>query len=103
MTARWGRVTVDGDSMSPTLQAGDWLVVRWGSVVAVGDVVVLEHPHRPGFLLVKRIRHREQEGWWVEGDNVSASDDSWRFGLVPDGCVRGRAVARYWPRPGWVR
>jgi hypothetical protein len=54
-------------------------------------------------MLVKRIRHREQEGWWVEGDNASASDDSWRFGLVPDGCVRGRAVARYWPRPGWVR
>ena len=62
-------------------------------------MVVVERPDRPGLLLVKRVVRREAGGWWVEGDNAAASDDSRLFGPVPDALVLARVLARYWPRP----
>lgn len=96
------RVAVAGDSMAPTLLDGDWLVCRrvdpaYG--VNVGDVVVVERPDRPGLLVVKRVVRRESDGWWVEGDNASRSDDSRVFGAVPDRHVLARVLVRYYPRP----
>jgi nickel-type superoxide dismutase maturation protease len=96
------RVAVAGDSMSPTLVDGDWLLcrrVRGPTGAREGDVVVLERPDRPGLLIVKRIVHREGSGWWVEGDNAAASDDSRLFGPVPETYVVARVLARYWPHP----
>lgn len=101
----WWRVAVDGASMSPTLDADDWLLVRSASADAIspGDVVVVEQPDRPGFLLVKRAVRRTPDGWWVEGDNAAASDDSRTFGPVPDVDVRAKVLLRYWPRPRLLR
>jgi len=96
------RVAVAGDSMTPTLADGDWLLCRrvhGATGVREGDVVVLERPDRPGLLIVKRVRRRESGGWWVEGDNAAASDDSRLFGPVPDRYLIARVTARYWPRP----
>lgn len=92
-----GRVAVAGASMLPTLRPGDWLVVRWRADVGPGDVVVARRPDRPGLLLVKRVVRREPGGWWLEGDNPGASDDSRLFGPVPDDLVLARVVGRYWP------
>lgn len=102
----WFRVAVAGASMEPTLQDGDWLLarrVRDGAAVQAGEVVLVEHPARDGLLLVKRALRRTAEGWWVEGDNPDASDDSRTFGVVPDARVRARVLVRYHPSPGWVR
>ncbi len=99
------RVAVAGASMEPTLRDGDWLVCRRvvrSSDVRAGDVVVLERPDRPGLLVVKRVVRREGHGWWVEGDNAVASDDSRLFGPVAEPFVLARVLARYWPRPGRV-
>jgi nickel-type superoxide dismutase maturation protease len=96
------RVAVAGDSMSPTLVDGDWLLcrrVRPPTGAREGDVVVLERPDRPGLLIVKRIVRRDGRGWWVEGDHAVASDDSRLFGPVADGYVVARVLARYWPHP----
>ena len=96
------RVAVAGESMAPTLHEGDWLLCRRvgpAYVVRPGDVVVLARPDRPGLLLVKRAVRREVGGWWVEGDNATASDDSRVFGAVPDRLVVARVLARYWPHP----
>ena len=96
------RVAVAGDSMNPMLVDGDWLLcrrVRGVTGVREGDVVVLERPDRPGLLIVKRVVRREGSGWWVEGDNAAASDDSRLFGPVPDAHVVARVLARYWPQP----
>ncbi|CAB4851955.1 unannotated protein [freshwater metagenome] len=95
------RVAVSGDSMGPTLSAGDWLLCRYvpaAATVRAGQIVVVERPDRTGFLLVKRAVRREGDGWWVEGDNVAASDDSRTFGVVPDDLVIARVLARYAPR-----
>jgi len=100
------RVAVAGESMTPTLADGDWLWCRrldGSRGVRAGDVVVLERPDRPGLLLVKRVVRREPDGWWVEGDNAAASDDSRLFGSVPDERLVARVVLRYAPRPGLMR
>jgi signal peptidase I len=80
-----------------------------------GDVVVVEHPDRPGFELVKRVAGSPGEvvgvfpdgtramrpialragEWFVVGDAPGASTDSRAFGPVHDSNVRGVVV---WPR-----
>jgi nickel-type superoxide dismutase maturation protease len=92
-------MAVTGDSMLPALRPGDWLLVRTGARVRAGDVAVARHPDRDGLLIVKRVGHRAEDGWWLESDNQGAAgrQDSWDFGAVPDRLVVGRVVARYWP------
>jgi signal peptidase I len=88
--------------MRPALNAGDWLLCRRvgpSDAVRVGEVIVVEQPDRWGFLLVKRAVRREGDGWWVQGDNDAATDDSRTFGVVPDDFVRARVLARLRPRP----
>jgi nickel-type superoxide dismutase maturation protease len=92
------RVEIEGDSMEPALQDGDWcvaVVVRPGEV-RKGDVVVLEHPERPGFELVKRVHGAGDGEVYVVGDNVESSNDSRDFGPVAALAVRGRVIATYW-------
>jgi signal peptidase I len=106
---RWRpfRVEVRGESMRRTLEPGDWAlaVVK---PVNVGDVVVLEHPERPGFELVKRVtgmpgdvvaggRTLGPDEYWVQGDAGASSSDSRTFGPVRRSDVRGTVVFVWWP------
>ena len=54
---RWkpSRVAIEGGSMAPTLLPGDWALTVPLRHPKVGDVVVVEHPGRPGYEMVKRI------------------------------------------------
>jgi nickel-type superoxide dismutase maturation protease len=88
-------VVVSGESMLPTYAAGDWLVATKAGRVEPGQVVVIERESRPGILLIKRVIRTEAEGWWVEGDNASASDDSRTFGAVSAAEIVGRIRFRY--------
>jgi nickel-type superoxide dismutase maturation protease len=106
------RVEVAGTSMRPTLEPGDWALAVRVRRVRRGDVVVVEHPERPGFELVKRVVHvagdvapdgsELVDEVWVEGDEPEASSDSRRFGPVPVGLVRGTVRLVWWP-PGRLR
>ena len=89
------RVRIIGPSMEPTLVSGEWWMVRRIRRPAPGDVVLLVHPQRPDLRLVKRIVRADGDGWWVEGDNPEASDDSRTFGAVPEANVLGRLWFRY--------
>ncbi|GAA4087850.1 nickel-type superoxide dismutase maturation protease [Actinomadura miaoliensis] len=99
MAGRLLAVAVTGESMTPALRPGDWLLVRRGARVAEGDVVVARHPGRTEQLIVKRATRRTDGGWWLESDNQGAPgrQDSWDFDAVPDPLLVGRVVARYWP------
>ena len=90
---------VDGDSMAPTLRAGDCVVVRVGAEIAAGDVVVAQHPAQPGLLLVKRAAWSEDAGWWLVSDNPGApgATDSFAFGAVPSSTLLGKVWFRYYP------
>lgn len=90
------RVVVSGDSMRPTLEPGDRLLVVRGPV-RVGGLVAFTDPREPGRTLVKRVTARGAHDVEVRGDNSVASTDSRHFGPVPDDDVRGRPVYRYLP------
>lgn len=94
---RYTRIRVIGPSMEPALRNGEWWVARRTSSIKPGQIVVVEHPRRPGLIVVKRAVRRTEDGWWVEGDNPTASDDSREFGSVPDANVIGRLTWRYRP------
>lgn len=85
-------VGIAGASMEPTLAAGDVCIVLRTRKVKPGQIVVAEHPERPGFWLVKRALRREPGGWWLVGDNTAASDDSRTFGALPESLIIGRVL-----------
>jgi type IV secretory pathway protease TraF len=106
---RWRpfRVEVRGGSMLPALEPGDWALAV-SKPVRAGDVVVVEHPERPGFELVKRVvavpgdvtgdgRVLGADEFWVEGDAGGSSSDSRAFGPVGRAGVRGTVVYVWWP------
>lgn len=101
VTGRLRRYEIAEHSMRPTLRSGDWVIAlaRPGSV-RPGDVVVLDHPNRPGFELVKRVASIDDDGVLVLGDDPAAgSVDSVRFGAVPPRAVSARVLMRYRPLP----
>ena len=96
MRLPWFAALVTGPSMAPTLRAGDRIMVRRTDTAADGDVVLARFRSRPDLLVVKRVRRRDGDGWWVEGDNPLVEDDSRRFGRAD---VIGRVTFRWWPQP----
>lgn len=102
------RVAVEGDSMAPTLLPGDQAFAVGGSRPARGDVVVVVHPDRPGYEMVKRLvaipgdrvggdRRLGPDEYWVEGDHADASTDSRDFGPVRRDELTAKVLLIYWP------
>lgn len=92
------RLEVQGESMSPTLQPGDRvLVVRTGRL-RPGVVAAVRDPRDPERVVVKRVAGGSAAvGWRVLGDNQARSTDSRAFGPVGSDLVVGRVVYRYHP------
>lgn len=102
VVARLAKVEVSGDSMAPTLQPGDrLLVLRRGGPwrgPRPGDLVTVPDPRAPSRTIVKRLGRATPLGADLRGDNPHASTDSRTFGTVPIDRLVGRAVYRYAPR-----
>jgi nickel-type superoxide dismutase maturation protease len=98
------RVVVTGDSMLPSFEAGDRLVLGPVGRSRPGKVVALPDPRDARRLLIKRIRAVNGSTLEVRGDNDAASTDSRDFGPVPRTRLTGRVVYRYAPpgRTGWI-
>ena len=92
--------------MAPTLLPGDWCLVVAPRQWRRGDVVVAEHPERPGYEMVKRLvglpgdrmddRVLGPDEFWIEGDHAS-STDSRAFGPVGGAALRARVLLIYAP------
>ena len=101
------RLAVDGRSMSPALLPGDYVIAIRPVSLRRGDLVVVEHPERPGFEMVKRLtglpgdvaagRLLGANEYWILGDVPAGSTDSRSFGPVRAEAVRGVVRLRYWP------
>jgi signal peptidase I len=99
----WRRVKVAGESMSPTFQDGDVLVVKWfeevKSELPLASVVVIERDEMPGVYFIKRIQKAHSGAYWVEGDNREPDvekrmNDSRTWGYIPAHEIRGRVLFR---------
>ncbi|MGJ3247865.1 MAG: nickel-type superoxide dismutase maturation protease [Elainellaceae cyanobacterium] len=94
------RFRVTGNSMAPLLQPDEEVLVDLNAYhrtsPRLGDIVVAEHPHRPGFRLIKRIVSIDDCGrYFLEGDNRSESTDSRAFGAVSTAHIIGQVTSRF--------
>ena len=96
----WSIVRVDGDSMSPTLHNGDYLIVRKRrGPLTRGTVVIIQHPSLG--VIVKRVQSRDQDGRYrVSGDNT-LSTASEHLGSIEDQAIS--AVVRWKVSPSGLR
>ena len=104
---RPSRVAIEGPSMAPTLLPGDQVLVVTPRSYRTGDVVVVEHPGRPGYEMVKRLRGLPgdriservlaPDEYWIEGDFDQASTDSRQFGPVTGAELKAKVVVIYLP------
>jgi DNA-3-methyladenine glycosylase II len=75
------RFRVAGHSMTPTLQPGQEVVAVSTRTARPGNLVVFEHPARPGFWLIKRL---SDNSGWISSDNEELGDtDSRTLGRLP--------------------
>lgn len=96
---RYGVVVVRGESMQPTLDDGDLLLIdRWRKPT-VGDLAIIRFPD--GEISVKRVDLIEPEGYFVTRDNPNRGRDSWTLGgqPIPAEDVLARVIRRI--RPPW--
>lgn len=77
--------------MVPTLRHDDVVIVRHGARVRPGDVVLARFRDMPALPVLKRVSHREGDGWWLRSDNPGAGGDSGAHGVAD---VLGRVVLR---------
>jgi signal peptidase I len=103
--AKYASMVVEGDSMAPTYNAGDWLMGRWADYkvtgfnrVKAGDVVVIERDEHPGIFYVKRISEvknvsGEVPSIYLLSDN-EAGTDSRAWGWLPITSVRAKIQFR---------
>ena len=103
--ARLRRVEVVGESMRPTLEPGDRLLLARTRRARPGDLVAVLDPRFDRRTVVKRVAAVSASGLTVLGDNPAASTDSRIFGIVRSEALQGRVLYRYFPqgrrgRPG---
>jgi Predicted transcriptional regulator len=108
---RFRRIEVTGESMAPTLEPGDRVVVVRGWRPRTGDIVACLDPRDPNRTMVKRVASEPGgclrieggpalsagQGYIVLGDNSDASTDSRHFGAIDNKSFIGRLIFRYSP------
>jgi len=95
--ARWllrrrRRYRVAGESMKPTLTAGDVVFVDTRAPIDENDIVCARHPDDPSLVIIKRVGFTDEDGQlFLLSDNPFADDaaDSNRFGRVTPDRVEG--------------
>jgi nickel-type superoxide dismutase maturation protease len=98
------RLEIVGESMCPTLEPGDRVLVVRFVPLRVGDLVALADPRQNDRIVVKRVAAIDRGRFTVLGENPRASTDSRHFGPVTRRAIAGRVVYRYAPpwRQGWM-
>ncbi len=94
----FGRLTgfrVEGNSMKPTLEDGDSVLIEPSKQFRVGDIVLANHPFRKSIKILKRIEIIRPDGsYFLIGDNLAESTDSRSFGAIPAKDIIGKVICR---------
>ena len=69
--------------MYPTLREGLSVLYKPTSDIKINEIVLLYHPQVTELVLIKRCVKKEEQFFWVEGDNPEESTDSRHFGWIP--------------------
>lgn len=93
----WSFVRVDGNSMAPALNDGDYVLARRDRRPAKADAIVLiRHPTMGR--MVKRVRARDDRGRVLVGGDNALSIPSEAIGALPDEAITGRVRWRVSPQ-----
>lgn len=91
MPLPFGIFRVTGESMQPTLVSGDVvLICRWLKG-QTGDLVVAK---KNAVTLVKRVREKRGQEYFLVGDRPLKSTDSNDFGTVKSSQILGKVTVR---------
>ena len=82
---------VEGDSMAPTLKAGQLVIGKVTRELETGDVVIVSHN---GLEKIKRIEKHQGDLIYLLGDNSVSSTDSRNFGWLPAKVIIAKVI---WP------
>jgi len=86
---------VQGDSMAPALSDGDTVLIDPRAAIAVGDIVLADHPYKSSVTILKRVSGIETDGRVsLIGDNDTESTDSRTFGPISIKSIVGRVECR---------
>lgn len=86
---------IEGDSMLPTLNDGDAVLIKPTKKIVVGDIILADHPFKSSVTILKRVAGISVDGaLTLSGDNVAESTDSRSFGDVPLESIIGRVTCR---------
>ena len=81
--------------MQPTLNNDDVVLIERTTNVAVGDIVLAQHPYKQSVKMLKRVEKIDENGrFTLVGDNPDESTDSRTFGTVSIEYIYGKAVCR---------
>ena len=86
---------VSGDSMLPTLKAGDRVLINPNTNIERGDIVLANHPYKKKLRIIKRVVSIDSDShYFLSGDNSAESADSRTFGNIPAKEILGKVVCR---------
>ena len=94
---RFRRIEISGESMAPTLEPGDRVLVVRAGRPRPGDIVACVDPREPNRTIVKRVAGVDGRQYTILGDNFDASTDSRHFGPVDANSIIGHLIFRYFP------
>jgi nickel-type superoxide dismutase maturation protease len=81
--------------MYPTLKSGDVVLIDLRAFIAIGDIVVADHPYKQSVKMIKRIESIDPGGRYIlKGDNPDGSTDSRTYGTIAKGDIKGKVVCR---------
>jgi nickel-type superoxide dismutase maturation protease len=84
------RIRVVGDSMAPTLTAGQFVLVDPRGRPEPGRLVVAAHPNQSDVMVVKRVEAITPDGALdLRSDNPAAGTDSRTWGPIPAAALIG--------------
>ena len=87
---------VAGNSMSPTIKDGAFLLYDPFVNIQIGDIVLSAHPLMHSVKIVKRVAKIASDGMvTLAGDNQYESTDSRTLGAIPIKSIQGRIVCKW--------